>query len=128
AEAAASALATETRELTLLLRTSIDMFVVPAQVVRARRIGLRRGNEHLRSMKRVVRQTVSIILLEARADFHPMLRRDRQVALIEQPVQIGTEQNAVAHVVRTMLRVRLDVRRFQCWQRMLLGDSTGPSV
>jgi hypothetical protein len=48
--------------------------------------------------------------------------------LIEEPVQIGPKQNAIADIVGTMLRVRLDVRSLQSGQRMLLRDRTRTRV
>ena len=57
-----------------------------------------------------------------------ILGGDRHVALIEQPVQIGPKQDAIADVMRTILRIRLDVGSLQCRQRVLLRGSTRPTV
>ena len=39
-------------------------------------------------------------LLEPRTDLEPVLSRDRDVALIEEPMQVGPKQKAIADVVR----------------------------
>jgi hypothetical protein len=43
-------------------------------------------------------------------------------------VQVGPKENAIADVVRTMLRVRLDVRGLQGGQGVLLCDGTRTRV
>src|SRR5688572_16216424 len=110
------------------LRSTIDAFIVPSQKADARRVSRRGGNGHRGPVERIVRSAVSIILLEPRTDLEPVLRRYRDVALIEEPVQVGPKQNAITDVVRTMLRVWLDVRSFQCRRRVLLRHSTRTRV
>src|SRR5688572_13351849 len=110
------------------LRSTIDAFIVPSQKVDARRVTRRGGNGHRGPVERIVRSAVSIVLLEPRTDLEPVLRCNRDVALIEEPVQVGPKQNAIADIVGTMLRVRLDVRSLQSGQRMLLCDRTRPRV
>ena len=87
------------------LHYTIHMFVVPSQKVHARRVSCRGGNGRRGSVEGIVRSAVTIVLLKPRTDLEPVLRCDRDVALIEEPVQIGPKQNAIADIVGVSLVV-----------------------
>jgi hypothetical protein len=53
------------------------------------------------------------------------VRHDRDVAEIEQPVQIRPEQDPVPHVVSAAEGVWLDVRGLENGKRVLACDGTG---
>ena len=83
---------------------------------------------HRLPVERIVGVAVVILIPKSAADFCPHVRRDREVAFVEQPVQVRSEENAVANLVRTALAERKDVTGLEDRQRMLTGDRAAPVV
>lgn len=58
----------------------------------------------------VVDLAVAEVLAQAAADLDVMVRRDRDVAVVEQCVDVGAQEDAVGDLVRAVGGVRADVR------------------
>ena len=57
--------------------------------------------------------TIVELVSEAGADLEAKLGRDREVALVEEAMQVGAEEKPVGHLVRARAGVGSDVRGFQ---------------
>ena len=104
------------------------MLVVPAQVVRARRVLGRGGQGHAGTVQGVVAVAVVVIEFQPRTHFDSVLWRDGDVALIEQSVQVGPEENPVADFMWAVLRIWLEMGRFQRRQGMLVRYGAGSGI
>ena len=71
----------------------------------------------------VVLAPIVVVVLQARAHFKHEVGCDRDVAKVEEPVHIRSQQDAVACVMGTALTERPDVCRLENRQRVLMGDS-----
>ncbi len=78
--------------------------------------------------ERLVGPPVLEDLLDLAADPEDVVRRDGHVAVIEEPVNIGPEQDPVRDPMLAAPGVPLDVRRLQGGQRVLAGDRAGAPV
>lgn len=79
-------------------------------------------------MHRIVATAVLVIVAKSVADFQSKTGHDRDVPRVEQPVEIGTEQEPVADLVRSIIREGTNVRRFKGGQGVLVGDGARPTV
>ncbi len=64
----------------------------------------------------------------AAADLNHVVIGDRQVAQVEEVVQVGTQQEAVVDLVRAVFRIALVVRGLQSGKRALTGHGAAPLV
>ena len=65
------------------LRSSIDVLVMPAEIICIWFVLSRTGQMNRGSVKRIVRAAVPVVLFQARADLYPVFRGNRDVALVE---------------------------------------------
>ena len=76
-------------------------------------------------MKLVVLLTIVIVLFETLTDHEPVaIRVDRDIAGIEQLVDVGPQEDTVGNVVRVRVGPLDDMRGFKDGQRVLPADGT----
>lgn len=86
------------------------------------------GKGDRRAVHGVILAPVLEFLADAPAHLETPVRRHRDIAAIEQLVNIAAEQKAVADFVRAALAVGADMGRFQGRQRPLAGDGAAAIV
>ena len=94
-------------------------FVVPTEELRRRSMLGGAWRVHDASVQRVVAPAVLEVVAQPRADFEAESGSDRHVALVEEAVQVGPEQQTVADGVRSVGSERPDVRGIQRRERVL---------
>jgi len=101
---------------------------VPVERGRVRpHCGLVREDQRL-AFDGAVRAPVVEVQLQPVTDDEAVVLVHRHVAAIKQAVEIGAEREAVGHAVLAADRVRLDVRRFENRQGMLLRHGARAAV
>ena len=80
------------------------------------------------SMKRIVISAVLKFFLKAATDFDTVVGGNRDVATVEKPVDVASEQQAVMDCMRAALSIGLDMGGFKCRKRMFFGNRTGASI
>src|SRR6056297_2123263 len=108
---------------------SKNSFVVPGQIPRVRLFGLisRRYCERF-AMVTVIISPIFEFLLDPPTDLDSALWRDGDVPGVEQPVQVGAEQQAIFGAVGPGFGIGLDVGGFQGGQGALAGDGAAAGV
>jgi len=76
----------------------------------------------------VVMTPVGELLFKALGDNEAVLGIDGQVAGIEERMKVGAEKQAVADLVPSPVRIGSDVRGFQDWEGLLLGDGAAATI
>ena len=79
-------------------------------------------------MKCVVVSAIFEFSADTSTDFNTVIQSHREVALIEQIMEIGAQEDSVARKMRSKLAVRLDVRCLQRGQSLLPSDRASPIV
>ena len=89
--------------------------------------GLRQMVE-LISIERIIIAAVFKFVTEAAADFDAVVRGHRDIAAVEESVDVATEQKAVIDFMWAAISVRFNVGGLEGGQRMLLRNSTCAAV
>ena len=89
-------------------------------------IGRRRGRPELVAVKGIVASPVGEVLSEAAAHLESEIGTDGHVAFVEQPMEIGAQQQAVGHLMGALLRVGADMSGFERWQGVLVTAHVRP--
>jgi len=76
----------------------------------------------------IIRPTVFEFFFQAAADFDLIFRSNRNVAAVEEAMEIAPKEEAVVHCMRSRLIEGLDVGGFEGGQRMLLRDRAGTVI
>jgi len=79
-------------------------------------------------MKRVVAAPVAIVITQPSSHLQSQLWCHRDVAGIEQPVEVRSQQQSITNLVWAFMRIRPDVGSFECRQRVLARHRTGPAI
>ena len=89
-----------------------------------------RGGElgELLAVVEVVDLAVAEVLTQAPADLDVMVRRDRDVPVVEQCVDVGAQEDAVGDLVRAVGGVWADVRGLKDREGLFAADGTAPFV
>jgi hypothetical protein len=82
----------------------------------------------VRPLKRTVTSAVLVFLPKAGADLEVQILRDGRIARVEQPVEIRPEQQTIANLVRSVMRVRADVGRFERREGVLSRNGASATV
>jgi hypothetical protein len=82
--------------------TQIDILVVPADELRARSVPLSGRQAEGGAVEGAIAPPVTVVFPDAPAHLEVVVGRHRQVALVEEPVQVRPEQDPVADVVGTV--------------------------
>jgi hypothetical protein len=82
---------------------------MPAKHLSLRALLYMRGRKDRLSMHRVIVLAVFKIFFEPPTDFKPSVGGDGDVTQIEQPMNVGPEQQTVGDIVLTALTVRADM-------------------
>lgn len=81
-----------------------------------------------RAVERVIAATILEIRPKPRTDPQAAVRRDSDIALVKQIVQIGAKQDAIANLMRPISRVRSNVRSLERRQRVFARHGTRSSI
>jgi hypothetical protein len=101
---------------------------VPLKKTRVRyRVWIRRDS-NTPPFKWIVAVTVAILISKFRADAHPQVRRDSEIPLVKQSMQVSPQQKPVGGVVSAAFGIRPNVCGVQNRQGMLSRDGTCPFV
>lgn len=84
--------------------------------------------EYLLPVEWVVGSAVVVVVLEAATDLEMMMAGDGNVALVEEAVNVGTQEQAVGDGVLPSFGVGFDMGGLKHGQGMLVGDGTGSLV
>lgn len=118
-------------------RTVIQLIILPSEYILIMpdqelpvRLFVRRQGQMVQcpAMERIIRPAVGEFLLEPAAYLDLVFRRDRDIASIEQAVEIAPQQEAVLYGMRAVLGERLDVGGFESGQGMFRGNGAGTFV
>jgi hypothetical protein len=90
--------------------------------------GWLRGKLEWLPAQAVIRAAVVEVELEALADYQALVFIDRDVATIEESMEIGAQRDAIAGAVRPAVSERPDVGGIQDRQRVLLRHCTGTII
>jgi hypothetical protein len=104
------------------------VLMVPTDKLPCGALGNHRRWPETLAMQRIVGVAVVIIVTQTRAHLKSEVFGHRHVPLIQQPMQIGTEQKAILHIVRPALREGHDVGGLQRREGVLARDRTGSLV
>jgi len=72
-------------------------------------------NANYPPIKVVIDEAVVELITDSRANAESEIRVNRDVALIEQAVNVAAKEDAIGHLVRSVLAVRADVGRLKRW-------------
>lgn len=107
----------------------IHPLIVPLEVAFRGEVGGRDGElGELLAVVEVVDLAVAEVLAQAATDLDVMVRRDRDVAVVKQRVDVGPEEDAVGDLVRAVGGVGADVRGLEDRECLFAADSTAPFV
>src|SRR5581483_11491885 len=107
----------------------VGVLHVPAQELRGRLFVLcSRQYGTRRTVISVVLAPVLVLLLDSTAHLDLESFVDRDIALVEQNMQIGPKEQSVRDEVRARLGVGLDMRGLEDRQRALAGDGATPAI
>jgi len=104
------------------------VLVVPFQKFLVWSIRWLAGDLQTRSVKWVVAPPIVVVAAQTRAHFETELGCDGEVASVEEPMEICSEQESIANIMRTVVGIRADVRRLEGGKRMLFSDGAGARV
>jgi hypothetical protein len=82
----------------------------------------------VRALKRIVTSAVLVVLPKAGTDLEVQILRDGRIARLEQPVEIRPEQQTIANLVRSVMRVLADVGRFERRKGVLSRNGASTTV
>lgn len=109
--------------------SALENTVVPFEKLRRRSGHLIKGQNCERlAIQRIVMAAVVELFADPAADLDLIVERHREVALIEEIMEIGAEQQAIVHFVRTTFSIRLDVASREGRKRPLSCDGTPAGV
>jgi len=97
---------------------------MPLEVRGCGSVCLPQGLPQWPTMKRVVGSTVSVVFSQSLADLQCQLRRNRHISLVEKPMKIGPEKQAVANLVWSSRCKRSDMAGFKRGERVFFRDRT----
>jgi len=86
-----------------------DVLTMPAQVIRRRTEGDFGWHAKSGSVKRIVGTAVVEVVSKSTANLEPEVARDREVTLVEEPMEISSKKQAVGDFMWTFRCVRLNV-------------------
>jgi len=80
------------------------------------------------SMKRIIIAAVLKFFLKTAADFDSVVGGNSDVATVEKPVDVASEQQAVMDCMRATLSIRHYMRGFESRKRMFFGNRAGALI
>ena len=107
---------------------SETMFVVPGQGIGIGAPVRLRGCVNGMTMERVVVPSILELFADAPANLKSQVWRYRDVAGVEQAMNVATQEKPVGCLVRAAVTVGADMGGLQGWQCPLLGDRAAPLV
>ena len=107
-----------------MLARKEDVLIVPLKVFRGRLVVGPGRFPQAPAMKQVVLLAVVEFLVDPPTDFDAVVRRDGEVATVEQPVEIAAQKKSIVDAVPTFGRIGPDMRCLKNRKNLLPGDGT----